>query len=286
MTAESTAPQSTDTVNVPNPGGPRIPGASLPPNTQGVSQPDPKPVQENKPETESGEDKSQNLDLDALKQLLGPKSDTETKTEANPDPESLETGNAIIDAGVAMLQKVAGLNNDDIMRAMGNAVKFNNPELIDSAFLKERFKEHAEYAELLCKAYYEDRVGQAQSLVKSAYEAAGGEEQWGVARDVFKSKAPAHLQTAARTLIDAGNVKDGVALIMDYCRTQGLVVQQGNQIKGSAGLAGAPLTSSEFSAEYRKLREEAGNRSLESGPLRQRYDDLLARREAGKRLGR
>lgn len=269
--ATSTAPENT--------GGPVIPNAGKAPNMQGV------PVV---PETTQSptQDKPQPTDPGASSKLLGDPVDPGGVEGAEIDAESLSTGNPIIDSGVSILQKVAGLTNEDVMRALGNAVKFNNPDLIDSAFLKERFKEHAEYAENLCKAYYQERVNQADSVVKSVYESAGGEAQWNTARDVFKARAPQHHQAAARALIDSGKVKEGVALIMDYCRSEGLIVQQGSQVRGTSGFAGAALSSSEFSAEYQKLRKEAGNRSMESGPFKQRYEDLLARRAAGKAIGR
>lgn len=267
-----------ETVQVANTGGPQIPNAGKQPNNQGV------PAAQ-VADTLDGQDEQAESTaapaLDDLKKLLG----TDSPADAT-QVESLETGNPVIDAGVAMLQKVAGLNNADVERALGKAMQFKNPELIDSAFLKERFGEHAEYAETLCKAFFKEAQTQTDSLVNSVYEAAGGPEQWAVVRDSFKAKAPEHQQAAAKALMDAGRVKEGVSLILDYCRGEGLVVVQGQQIKGQAGLAGAALSASEFSAEYAKLRKEAGNRSLESPQFAPRYQSLLQRRSAGKAIGR
>lgn len=267
-----------ETVQVANTGGPQIPNPGKAPNTQGVPAAPvaDKPVGQDEPEVSPSAP-----GLDELKKLLGDDSAKDT-----PQVDSLETGNPVIDAGVAMLQKVAGLNNADVERALGKAMEFKNPALIDSAFLKERFGEHAEYAETLCQAFFKESQNQTQSLVNSVYEAAGGAEQWAVVRDSFKAKAPEHQQAAAKALLDSGKVKEGVSLILDYCRSEGLVVVQGEQIKGQAGLAGAALSASEFSAEYTKLRKEAGNRSLESSQFAARYQSLLQRRSAGKAIGR
>lgn len=283
--SEETPNVENQQVQVPNEGGPKIPGVpGKAPNMQGV------PAQEEAGAPvegkESEEVKASDFSLDALKALLGEKTEQEKSTDAKVDDEPLETGNPIIDAGISMLQKVANLNNSDVQRALGNALKFNNPELIDTPFLKERFKDHADMAEMLCKAYFKEAQSSADSLVQDVYKAAGGQEQWNVLKDSFKAKAPAHQQAAARALIDSGKVNEGVSLILDYCRSQGLVVTQGTQVKGQAGLAGAALSSSEFSAEYAKLRKEAGNRSLQSGPFAARYESLLARRQAGKSIGR
>lgn len=285
MSDENSNVQNQPAQQVPNTGGPQVPGIpGKAPNMQGVptQQAAGAPAVEDKPE----EQKAPDFNLDALKALLGDKTESEKTTDTHANDEPLETGNAIIDAGISMLQKVANLNNSDVQRALGNAIKFNNPELIDSTFLKERFKEHADYAEMLCKAYYKEAKAGADNLVQDVYKAAGGQEQWNVLKDSFKAKAPAHQQAAARALIDAGKVQEGVSLIIDYCRSQGLAVVQGSQVKGQAGLAGAALSASEFSAEYAKLRKEAGNRSLQSGPFAQQYNSLLARRQAGKSIGR
>lgn len=266
-----------ETVKVENTGGPQIPSAGKGPNNQGV------PV-EQVAETPAGPaepaETSAAPTLEALKDLVGSdKSDT-------LDTESLETGNPVIDGGVALLQKVAGLNSSDVQRALGKAMEFKNPALIDSEFLKERFGEHAEYAEQLCKAFFQESQNQTNAMVQSVYDAAGGPEQWAVIKESFKAQAPEHQQAAARALIDSGKVKEGVSLILDYCRSQGLVVVQGSQVKGQAGLAGAALSHSEFNAEYTKLRKEAGNRSMESGPFAARYQSLLQRRQAGRAIGR
>lgn len=287
MSEQDTNVESQQVTQVPNEGGPKIPGMpGKAPNMQGVppEQVAGAPAEQAPPEAEA----PTGADLDALKKLLGTEEEKEPPKDAPaPDEGDIElTGNPTIDAGIKLLQKVAKLQNSDVDRAMGNAIKFQNPELIDKSFLKERFGEHAEYAELLCQAYYKEAGDRTQAAVNQVFELAGGQDNWVHARDSFKAKAPAHQQAAAKALIDSGKVSEGVSLILDYCRSQGLVVTQGAQVKGQAGLAGAALSASEFSAEYAKLRKEAGNRSLQSGPFAARYESLLTRRQAGKSIGR
>ena len=116
------------------------------------------------------------LDIEALKAALDKGGDS---TKEQPQ-ELAQTGNPTIDAGVAMLQKVSGLTDSDMVRALGKALEYQDPNLIDTAFIKERFGEHAAYAELLAKAYLEDQVGQATKAVQEAYDIVGGKENWEV----------------------------------------------------------------------------------------------------------
>ena len=220
------------------------------------------------------------LDIEALKAALNNKGGDSTKEQPQ---ELAKTGNHTIDAGVAMLQKVSGLTDSDMVRALGKALEYQDPNLIDTAFIKERFGEHAAYAELLAKAYLEDQVGQATKAVQEAYDLVGGKENWEVAAQLFSSKAPEPLRKAARVLADSGELKQAAELVAGYCRDMGLIKTANPLVRGVP--SNNALSAADFKAEYTKLRQEAGNRSLESKQFSQRYNDLLARREAGKRVG-
>ncbi|QBP32936.1 head scaffolding protein [Shigella phage Buco] len=273
---------NTDITHVENSGGPVIPGAGKPPaqasNPQSVPTDAPVPGDAKNPQTGA-----QGLDIEALAAALKGKTGTEAAPAASTQ-ELAQTGNPAIDAGVAMLTKVSGLNDGDMQRAIGKAIEYGDKNLIDKAFIKERFGEHAAYAELLAEAYLDDQVGQAQRAVTAAYDVAGGKESWDVAAQVFKGKAPEHLQAAARALANSGDLAGAAKLVVETCQSMGLIPNVNPQLKGGAGNYGA-LSAEAFSKEYQALRKEAGNRSLESHQFKQRYDNLLQRRAAGKRQG-
>jgi hypothetical protein len=136
---------------------------------------------------------------------------------------------------------------------------------------------------LLAKAYLEDQVGQATKAVQEAYDIVGGKENWEVAAQLFNSKAPEPLRNAARVLANSGELKQAAELVASFCRDMGLIKTQNPMVRGVA--SNNALSAADFRAEYAKLRQEAGNRSLASPQFSQRYNDLLARREAGKRVG-
>lgn len=259
------------TIVVENVDGPKIPGPGAnvkAPNMQGVPEVAVAPA----PAT---------LDIEALSKLLNK---SEAPTPASAQTELAETGNPAIDAGIAMLKQVSKLNDSDMVRAIGKAIEYGDANLIDKAFIQERFGEHAAYAEMLAKAYLEDQVGQVQKAVNSAYEMAGGKEQWDAATQVFNAKAPEHIRKAARALADSGDIAGAAKFVIETCQSLGVMATINPKFQGAPGSAGA-LSAKAFSEEYSKLRKEVGNRSLQSQAFAGRYQDLLDRRAAGKRAG-
>lgn len=282
MEVDNNIQASTPETTVANPGGPQIPGlggAPLnPPNNNGVVGQPVAAVPAAAAETPA----QIPLDIEALKAALD-------KDKGGPEPAAAErelaaTGNQAIDAGITMLKQVSGLTDADMVRALGKAVEYQDLNLIDSAFIKERFGEHAGYAEMLAKAYLEDQLGQADKAVQEAYSIVGGKEQWEVAAQLFNSKAPEAMRAAAKALADSGKLTQAVQLVASYCQDTGLVATQ-NPLVRASGAVNTALSAADFRTEYTKLRQEAGNRSLESPKFSSRYNDLMQRREAGRRMG-
>lgn len=192
------------------------------------------------------------------------------------------TGNAMLDASITMMQQTAGLNSEDVDRILSNAFARGDASLIDTAYIKERFGDKAGYVEQLANAYIQHTTEQTQATVNSVYELAGGEEGWNLHNQTFQQHAPAHLQSAAKSLADAGNFKEAATLIVEYSKGTGLVPVSGTHIRGGGAVANGALTAEGFRTEMNKLRESTGNRSLESGPAKAQYDALVRRRQAGR----
>lgn len=277
-TAAAAAPETTVLENV---GGPKIPGGPGPkaPNMQGVPQEQAATAAAPTPGAEPPA-----FDVEALAAALAKHSKAGAEPQAEAQTELATTGNPAIDAGIAMLKQVSKLNDADMVRAIGKAVEYNDPNLIDSAFIKERFGEHAQYAELLAKAYLDDQIGQAQRAVTAAYDLVGGKQNWETASQLFNAKASEHVRAAARALANSGDVAGAAKLVVETVQGLGLISKEAGILKGGAALDGA-LSAADFSKEYQALRKEAGNRSLESPKFAQRYQNLLSRRKAGKAKG-
>ncbi len=278
-TAAVAAPETTVLENV---GGSKIPGGPGPkaPNMQGVPQEQAATAAAPTPGA-----KPPAFDVEALAAALAKHGKPEAaEPQAEVQTELAETGNPAIDAGIAMLKQVSKLNDADMVRAIGKAVEYNDPNLIDSAFIKERFGKYAQYAELLAKAYLDDQIGQAQRAVTAAYDLVGGKQNWETASQLFNAKAPEHVRAAARALANSGDVAGAAKLVVETVQGLGLISKEAGILKGGTALDGA-LSAADFSKEYQALRKEAGNRSLESPKFAQRYQNLLSRRQAGKAKG-
>lgn len=270
--------QEIQTQNIPNVGGPRIPSAGPvePPSRIGVPEAQ-TPAQESAKEAPA-------FDVEALAAALAKQNKT-TEPEAKAETKDLPpTGNPAIDAGIAMLKKATGLSDADMLRAVGKAAEYGDENLIDTAYIKERFGEHADYAEMLAKAYLQDQVGQAQRAVQTAYDMVGGKDNWNSMTTVFNAKAPEHLRQAARALADSGNIEGAAKLIVESAQSMGIVPKVSPKLQGGGAINDA-LDAAGFAKEYAKLRQEAGNNSLQSKQFKARYDALVSRRSAGKLRG-
>lgn len=277
-TAATAAPETTVLENV---GGPKIPGGPGPkaPNMQGVPQEQAATAAAQTPGAEPPA-----FDVEALAAALAKHSKAGAEPQAEAQTELATTGNPAIDAGIAMLKQVSKLNDADMVRAIGKAVEYNDPNLIDSAFIKERFGEHAQYAELLAKAYLDDQIGQAQRAVTAAYDLVGGKQNWETASQLFNAKAPEHVRAAARALANSGDVTGAAKLVVETVQGLGLISKEAGILKGGSALDGA-LSAADFKEAYAALRKEVGNRSMESPQFKPRYEALLARRAAGRAKG-
>ncbi|UXF57415.1 putative scaffolding protein [Vibrio phage vB_VpP_HA7] len=200
---------------------------------------------------------------------------------------TLQTGDAAVDAGLQMLAQVSGCTDADVERAMGNALRYGDASLIDEKFLQERLGNYAGYAKTLAETYLANAASNTERTVNEVHTLAGGAEAWAQARDVFMANAPAHIQTAVKTMANSGLAKDAAQMVLDYARQSGALPVQGQHIHGMGGQVGnTALSAAEFSKELADLRTKFGNTSFESGPAGQAYQNLLERRARGKQLGR
>lgn len=89
-------------------------------------------------------------------------------------------------------------------------------------------------------------------------------------------------------MLDNDNVENGAQLLLQTVNSSGLLPQNNGLLNNgaAANTSSGALSAEQFRTEYNALRKAAGNRSLESGPFAQQYQDLVARRTAGKQLGR
>ena len=210
--------------------------------------------------------------------------DTPKPADAPAELATLQTGNAALDAAIGIVVAATKATNADIDRLTKNAIEHGNLALIDEAFARERFGDKADQVLALAKAAVEQQLSARTAAIDEVYQAAGGKDRWDSA--VFNANAPQHLKTAVTLLLDSGQHKEGAQLLLDTVVQAGLFVDANPTISGLAGKAGGgALDKNSFMQEMAKLKQEAGNRSLESGPFGERYQQLMERRAMGRRLG-
>jgi hypothetical protein len=212
-------------------------------------------------------------------------------TDTDSDEFTIDTGNAALDVTISTFVSITGAKPADLERAVSKAMEYGNPDLIDRAFIKEKFGKFADQALSLAEAAVKEDVRvQQENITKSkqtVYTAAGGEQQWNQAVSVFNTSATPTIKAAVKALMDQGNIAGGAELLLNSVKDSGLLPNVNPTLQGGGAVSGAAgaLTASQFQAELATLRTEAGNRSFETGPVANKYNSLIARRAAGKKLG-
>ena len=202
-----------------------------------------------------------------------------------------DTGNPVLDVAVNTFTKMTGATAADIEKAVASALKYNDPNLVDESFLKERFKGNAEQALQLAKAYVQQvttqQTAQRQAAQQAVISVAGSEEAWTKAVDTFNAIADPETKGVIKTLLEAGHYKYGATQLMQYLQSSGRVpsssgqLLQGNASQGT--LQG--LSKDAFSTALQALKKEANGRSLESGIFGDKYNQLIQQRAIGRAAG-
>jgi hypothetical protein len=204
--------------------------------------------------------------------------------------EDFSTGNVGLDAALQAFVTSTGATSADLNKAVALAIEHSNPDLIDQAFLKQKFGVHADQALTLAKAAVAEDKTQTERIQRESIDivhtAAGGEAQWKQAVSVFNTSANKETKAAVIALMDSGNMQDGAALVIQTVQASGLVPAANPLLHGGNGVttAGNALTKTAFKAEMEALTKLAGNSSLESGKFAPQYEALLTRRRAGLQL--
>lgn len=211
------------------------------------------------------------------------------------------TGNATLDAGLAAIQAKAGISPEDFSRATSKALQYGDVDLIDRAFLIEKFGADAVQIEALSKAMVTERIANVERGKQTAYAVVGGESNWQALATQFKAIAPPSLQTAMRNTLDA-DPKEGAAAILQYVQamagntgltghearnlTGGRLPLQSGGAGGTAAATGGGITKEQFNQELQGLRTQYPNQSLEGkGALATAYKELTSRRTYGRQIG-
>ncbi len=175
--------------------------------------------------------------------------------------------------------------NLDIDRALGKAIEYMDPALIDEHYLREVGGDKAKVLVNLAEQIVSTAKELSDSTVKAVYEGAGGQENWNAAVALFNQKAPKHLREVAAELLDSKNankIKSGAQFVLEYARMQGALADKPEyqDPAASKGNVAHALTKKQFQEELNKLVPEFRNPDYYA-----QRQELMDRRRLGQQLG-
>lgn len=171
----------------------------------------------------------------------------------------------------------------DISRAIGHALQFGKPELIDSAYIDEKGGAQAAQLKVIAKAIVERVQSKSVEDASVAYTLAGGTDQWNAAMGAFNHAAPSHLKQVVSNMINSGapdQIKAGAQVVIDYAQSGGFITKAPEMVQaGAAGITPAQaLDKAGYQEALQKLDKQDRNYYANR-------EALFARRKAGVARG-
>lgn len=184
---------------------------------------------------------------------------------------------------VASLSAVLSSAGIDVQRAVGKAIEYGDPSLIDVHYLTEKGGANAALVKSAAESIVQAAVAAEAAMEQNVYSKFGGESNWDASLQYFAKTANPAVRDYAVGMLKSQNpalVEQASNLILDHVKAQGALLQPAGLVQtGAAGAFGdAPLGKDEFKSELQKLNPQ--DRGYEEA-----RGKLFARRQAGKKLG-
>lgn len=201
------------------------------------------------------------------------------------------TGDSVIDFTVQAFAKANGITQDVYNSSIAEAVRTGDMSRLDLAgIIRAGGADAAAAATELVKAMSQHNSTKNQSNADFVHKAAGGKEFWTAAVTHINNSEPDFVKQQYLGMLESGNPEQmqyAVNQIMQKAKAAG-VIQNVLPIQPGSGAPSAAqgLSAQEFTKALADLQKQYPNRSLESGPAGQAYQELLARRRLGAGAGR
>lgn len=172
------------------------------------------------------------------------------------DPDSLEDPQLRAYANLIL----ATVPNLDVDRAIGKALEYGDPGLIDRAYVREIGGDKAEVLQTALDNMLDLAQAYSTALQTAVHTTAGGKANWDSAVGVFNQKAPDHLRQVAIKLLNShvkADVENGAKFVLDYAKTLGATIQPAHTVTavggGVAPSAERGLTRDEYKSAISQL---------------------------------
>lgn len=188
-------------------------------------------------------------------------------------------GDDPLSVGVQIFTRSAGIDETAFYEALTPALQYGDPNLINlQALTHDLTPEQQAQAKALAQSMYQQAQQVKQQTIQTAYQKAGGEQQWRQAIDAFNAKAPQAFKAAAKAMEESGQINEAVDFILDMARQYGFVgSSQGQPLQGSFGSqAVRGLSQSDYRTELATLVKEVGAINVASHPKFKQLSDARA----------
>lgn len=196
------------------------------------------------------------------------------------------TGDTVLDSLTNLFTSSA--QGIDIDRAIGKALEYGDPKLIDEAYIREKGGAQAAHLANLAKGIVDRVQSQTQAAAQAVYAAAGGEANWNAAAAAFNANAPAHLRQVVGTMLKSNGIEQAQAaakMIMEFAQGSGLVPKQGSYVQGNPGVAADTQPLDKLGFQQARQALIAKRNTMNDRAFNGEMDVLFARRQAGKNRG-
>ena len=195
------------------------------------------------------------------------------------EPAQNYSGNDPLSVGVQIFTRSAGIDEAAFYDALAPALQYSDPNLINlQALTRDLTPEQQAQAKALADSMYQQAQQVKQQTIQTAYQKAGGEQQWRQAIDAFNAKAPQAFKAAAKAMEESGQINEAVDFILDMARQYGFVgSSQGQPLQGSFGSQGVRgLSQGDYRTELATLVKEVGATNVASHPKFKQLSDARA----------
>lgn len=197
-----------------------------------------------------------------------------TVTAAKADP--------VLNSMLTLLDR--SVQNLDRNRAIGNALTYGDPTLVDVAYLREIGGANADSLIEVSKAVVQHATASADAAAQAVYAKAGSESDWNAASAAFNKGAPAHLKQFVAYSMNSGDrsqIDAAASTVVEFARASGLVpVVPTGHVNSGGGAPGTSqaLSKAQFQQEHAKLDRNARGYEEARG-------ELMGRRQLGIQMG-
>ena len=195
------------------------------------------------------------------------------------EPVKNYSGDDPLSVGVQIFTRSAGIDEAAFYDALAPALQYGDPNLINlQALTQDLTPEQQAQAKALAQSMYQQAQQVKQQTIQTAYQKAGGEQQWRQAIDAFNAKAPQAFKAAAKAMEESGQINEAVDFILDMARQYGFVgSSQGQPLQGSFGSqAVRGLSQGDYRTELATLVKEVGATNVASHPKFKQLSDARA----------